>query len=579
MKITVIIFAFILLFTVTNQAQIPAFPGAQGFGTSTTTGGRNGQVIYVTTLNCDGLGSLKEALNTPGAKYILFKVSGIIDCAAEIEWGDCYIAGQTSPGGITVRGILLDDYYEPTGKAQNVIIRHLNSRPNTEQNRPGTGWVLDDALRFDGAKNIVVDHCSLANAVDECVQISRSSEVTVSNCMLAETLGEHFNLGGMLINYSTAAHKKDNISIHHNVWNRIGGRMPEITCEESGETQGDQTCLTSPFHFEWSNNLLWDIQIQIFYSQGFSPSNTNDYHDVLANFVGNRAVARPSYCGPFFNFDLLNNPDNQLFTNGNSMNLYPTQADYDLFFCCNDFCLAPNNPNLEMGTATQSSTRHSYPSLDYTPSDNLLGYIAQHVGAFNNNSPNRRDPMNRRLLQPLQSQIIASQPIDGEDYFHDAFTLDFVTPPTPPIDTDNDGMPDSWESQYGLNPNIPDHNGTQLSVPFTGIAGYSNLECYLNDLSDRLVNGTVAAKEPEVTDWVDVHFDPIGKMLNIKVANENWTNTSLLVQLLDTTGKTVRNESFRTESTQMPLYFLPTGVYFLKLRLGLKLKTLRVFLP
>lgn len=50
-------------------------------------------------------------------------------------------------------------------------------------------------------------------------------------------------------------------------------------------------------------------------------------------------------------------------------------------------------------------------------------------------------------------------------------------------------MPDSFEVRYGLNPAVQDHNGTQISVLFTGVAGYSNLECYLNWLSDNLVSG------------------------------------------------------------------------------------------
>ena len=99
-----------LFIQVTISSQIPAFPGAQGFGALNTTGGRGGQVIYVTTLNCEGPGSLNAALATPGPKYILFKVSGVIDCAAELIWGDCYIAGQSSPGGIIVRGIIIDDW-------------------------------------------------------------------------------------------------------------------------------------------------------------------------------------------------------------------------------------------------------------------------------------------------------------------------------------------------------------------------------------------------------------------------------------------------------------------------------------
>ena len=47
-----------------------------------------------------------------------------------------------------------------------------------------------------------------------------------------------------------------------------------------------------------------------------------------------------------------------------------------------------------------------------------------------------------------------------------------------PADTDNDGMPDAWETQNGLNPNdATDGNGIHAS-------GYTNLEMYLNSLSN-----------------------------------------------------------------------------------------------
>mgnify|MGYP002135675407 CR=1 FL=1 len=55
------------------------------------------------------------------------------------------------------------------------------------------------------------------------------------------------------------------------------------------------------------------------------------------------------------------------------------------------------------------------------------------------------------------------------------------------FDTDNDGMPDDFERRYDLDPNVQDHNGSQLSIAFTGVAGYTNLECYLNHLSDKLI--------------------------------------------------------------------------------------------
>ncbi len=455
----------------------------------------------MTNLNCNGPGSLNEALNTPGAKYIVFTVSGIIDCAAEITWGNCTIAGQTSPGGITVRGILLDDYYEPAGLAQNVIIRHLNSRPNTEDVRPGTGWVMDDGLRLDGASNIVVDHCTFANAIDEAVQLSRSSNITIQNCMLAETLGGHYDLGGMLINYSTTAHPKDNVSIHHNVWNRIGGRMPEFACEESGETPGDMACLNNPFHVELSNNLLWDIPIQVWYTQGFNGSNSSAWHDVLGNFVNNHAVGRTDYCGPNFAFDLLAHAGNEFYANGNTMNGYPAYSDYELFYCCNDFCDPFNHPNTDPGAATQRSARFNYPSIAYTPSASLRSHILGNAGAFNGHSPMNRDSMNRRLLKFLQMNALDLNPVNGTDFYNDAFLLDFNTPPAAPADTDNDGMPNDWETAYGLNPNVQDHNGSDLSVLMTGVAGYSNLECYLNQLSDELVLGLMTPLPVEVVDF------------------------------------------------------------------------------
>jgi hypothetical protein len=517
------IFAFLLFAFAFLKAQIPAFPGAEGFGTTTTTGGRGGSVYYVTNLNCSGPGSLNYGLSQSGAKYILFKVSGIIDCAAEVLWGNCYIAGQTSPGGITVRGILLDDFYDPAGLAQNVIIRHLNSRPSTEDVRPGTGWVMDDALRLDGASNIVVDHCSFANAVDECVQLSRSSNITISNCQLAETLGGHYYLGGMLMNYSTTAHPKDNVSIHHNVWNRIGGRMPEISCEPSGEVPGDMDCLAHPFRFEFSNNLLWDMPIQIYYEP-------LDEFLIEPNFVNNRCVARASFGGAMFHHPMLDHSGNELFADGNTMNLYPSYSDYELFYCCNDFNLY--NPNPDNGVATLRSSRFGYPAITYTPTGNLEGYVFDKVGAFNAHSSMGRDSMNRRLLKFINNNSIDPQPVDGVDYYHDAFLLDFTTPPVAPTDTDNDGMPNAWESTYaayGLDPNVADHNGTQLSMPLTGVAGYTNLECYLNLLSEDLVSGNITLAA-ELVDFKAIPISAERKVLLYWTTANEADNEAFIVE-------------------------------------------------
>ena len=115
---------------------LKSFPGAEGFGAEAT-GGRGGRVIYVTNLNFSGPGSLNDALAQTGKRYILFRVSGLINGSAYIRKGDVTIAGQTSPGGIILRGIYTgeENYCGNTCPANtcgqdNVIVRYLRSRPS-----------------------------------------------------------------------------------------------------------------------------------------------------------------------------------------------------------------------------------------------------------------------------------------------------------------------------------------------------------------------------------------------------------------------------------------------------------------
>jgi len=101
--ISILMLAFLPLATMA----IPAFPGAEGWGADTP-GGRGGKVVIVTNLNSDGPGSLMEALRASGPRIITFRVSGVIDIQPRSQWylqaSNSYvtIAGQTSPGGITL---------------------------------------------------------------------------------------------------------------------------------------------------------------------------------------------------------------------------------------------------------------------------------------------------------------------------------------------------------------------------------------------------------------------------------------------------------------------------------------------
>jgi hypothetical protein len=261
-----------------------AFPGAEGFGADAT-GGRGGSVCRVTTLAGSGPGSLQACVDLPGARTVVFAVSGVIqDDVVEIVHGDLTLAGQTSPGGVVIEGaVLCDNYYDPN-TCNNVVLRHLRVR------RPS-----GDALRITGAHDVIVDHCSFANATDESIEISRSERVTVQRSILAEPLGDHYTWGGLLLNYSSADQPLDAITLHHNLWDGVYGRLPEISCEG---TAPESNCEGHVIQIEVTNNLLFDASDPIWYNRctGTNDGNYcdvgNDNVSVALNFVGNQMLRR-----------------------------------------------------------------------------------------------------------------------------------------------------------------------------------------------------------------------------------------------------------------------------------------------
>ncbi|MBD3321133.1 MAG: hypothetical protein GF350_08580, partial [Chitinivibrionales bacterium] len=175
--------------------EIPVFPGAEGFG-STTPAGRGGTVIKVTTLAADGPGSLKEAVSTPGKRTIVFEVGGVIDARAggprfyDITDPYCTIAGQTAPSpGITILG---SGFFITT---HDILIRHIAVRlgDHPGQGNSGDGIVFLGSAGSNAA-NIVIDHCSFSWATDKTISTwtfncdGVTHDITMSNCIIAEAL-------------------------------------------------------------------------------------------------------------------------------------------------------------------------------------------------------------------------------------------------------------------------------------------------------------------------------------------------------------------------------------------------------
>lgn len=484
--------------SVTVQADAPvaglkAFPGAEGFG-AMATGGRGGKVIEVVNLNPEGPGSLQEALDQTGKRTIVFRVSGLIDAVIQLRGSDVTVAGQTSPGGITLRGLRIENDESiceaegcplPSFTPSNFVVQFLRLRP---------GGTTDDGLRFHRARNGIVDHLSVGNAEDEAVQVSFASDITIQNSIIAETLGEHADLGGMLLNYTdpTRGFPLTRLSIHHNTFNRIVGRMPEVSRENPS---ADGTTM----QLEVSNNLYYDPGFPMWIGNTSvvnSPSEGYTQHPLYyqANFVGNlyAGTAQNLKMG-MFTLEGALSPDQdylpastptRIFMKDNQINLHPTVKDFQLVYCCNDFDQAVQDMSMPFASRLPGwaqTTRHAFPEVTYTPTAQLTAYALQNTGVF------PRDPMDTRLMSFVQKGTF-DPALRSVNPAGDTVKLP-ASMPAAPADTDHDGMPDFWETSNGLNPALADQNGTGLSQAKLGTAGYTNLEVYLSELTRQRLQG------------------------------------------------------------------------------------------
>jgi hypothetical protein len=256
--------------------------------------------------------------------------------------------------------------------------------------------------------------------------------------------------------------------------------------------------------------------------------------------------------------DMLNHADNDLYVQGNTCNRYPGWADYELFSCCNDFCVT--GPNTDPGTATHLATRHPYPAISLLAPADVRPYMCSQAGAF------PRDAQDARLtgyvctgnIPALHDSIIAAD---------DPFTIPNTTAGVL-SDADDDGMPDYWETAHGLNPNQQDHNGSDLSLSVTGVAGYTNLEVYLNCLADALVQGgtpacgiTLGAANPLPETSFALIPNPSTGIVLLELPSQ--AKSKVLVQ--DLNGRTLQvAETLGKQQLTLDLRGLASGVYVVR---------------
>ena len=228
---------------------LPTFPGAVGYGTSTTGGiDRAGTTtIYeVTTLADSGAGSLRPCLEATGYRVCVFEISGQIQLSSDlvITNGNLTIAGETAPfPGITIAGAELR-----IDSASDIVIRHIKSRPGD------SAGALNDGLMVVGtSSNIVIDHCSFTWSQDEQVATwgmgGLISDISITNSIIGEGIGSQRH--GVLIGPFT-----ERISLIGNLLANNNARNPFF--QDAGSHLFANNFIYNPGPYEMSNITVSD---------------------------------------------------------------------------------------------------------------------------------------------------------------------------------------------------------------------------------------------------------------------------------------------------------------------------------
>ena len=440
-----------------------AFPGAEGYGRYAR-GGRGGRVIEVTNLNDSGPGSLRQAIEVEkGPRVIVFRVGGVIKLKSRLtipkDGGDVYVAGQTAPGdGITLIQQPFGMYY-----CNDAIIRHVRLRVGD------VAGISLDGMGMAGANHSIIDHCSISWSIDEGTSSRSAHNITFQRNIIAEALNNsvHFQYASDQSGterHSFAASISGNIgSFHHNLLVHCAGRNWSL----AGGMEQDG--------IRYAGYL--DIRNNVVYNYGY---RTTDGGVKRVNFVNNYYKAGPSSTQKnFFSIDgdeLGTGDIQKAYLSGNVM--VDMNGNYVLTAEEDDWKRATCK---YLPVEMVRSDEPFYPSYvtTQTAEEAYLSVLSD-VGA----TKPKQDYLDQRYIRETREgtyTYVGS--VDGMkgiiDSQEDVGGYPDLKGGPAPADSDHDGMPDTWEKFYGLNPSDPeDRNGLELSAD-----GYTNLEMYLSVLA------------------------------------------------------------------------------------------------
>jgi pectate lyase len=400
-----------------------AFPGAQGFGRFAV-GARGKDVYHVTNLNDTGAGSLRDGLSQSN-RTIVFDVGGVIKIGERLIFkSNQTIAGQTAPGG----GITIYGNGTSFSGASNLIVRFLRIRMGV------IGESGKDAVAAADAHDAIWDHCSVSWGRDGTFDLNQTSSgdiynITIQDSIISQGLQTH-STGGLVVT--------DGTSVIRTLWIDNNSRNPKAR----GTLQ-------------FVNNVIYNWVVS-----GYILGDTSGRSD--GAMIGSYFITGPETSG-----GTLDSPTS-------AYNIYAVGNYYD----------SNKNGVLDgrllgqgdFGTATWCTTPSvTFPDVPALTAAEAYDYVSAHAGASL-----WRDEVDKYVLAELASLGKSGKTISDEASLGLTNVVGAVPGGTAPKDTDQDGMPDTWEDSAGLDKNnAADRNGDRDGD------GWTNLEEYINGLAPK----------------------------------------------------------------------------------------------
>lgn len=492
-------FGFLILL----QAQQIAFPGAEGYG-KFSTGGRGGYVAEVTNLNDTGTGSLRWALdqyvdtmyvfkdsanpNFPITIYkpltVVFRVSGIIHLKSDlrIKRDNLTIAGQTAPcDGICIadRSVLLNGattsqlfYFGPRRK--NVIMRYMRFRPGVplDSNGVGTSAFVTYGLDVENYENAIIDHCSMSWANEECLAIYDNKYTTVQWCIVSEGLYNAYHIKG--IRGYGGVWGGQFATYHHNLIAHQNNRTPRF----NGARAHDTIALVdyrNNVNYNWATSSATyggDVEV----NGGIARLNEiNNYYKPGPATPSTHKLMRPDYSADARGVGRLHVLGNII--EGNAARTA-------------DNWLAVDFANIPVASRDSSRSDTMFTITQPTNMQEALAAFDT-VLLWSGAALPRRDSVDIRITTETRNRTTSGTGTAGRPGIIDAPSAVGGWPLyetcVGPTDTDHDGMPDEWEIENGLNPNMPEDRN------IVGSDGYTMLEKYLNNIIPNITSQKLCA--------------------------------------------------------------------------------------